>query len=222
MDKIRSQKKNIKSLFHFQSGERLAISILAILALIMSMVPSFVKKPGVGSDQVIADKIDTLLSGMGDKPRGNPGAYGYRDRPPHFAEAGTAEAFPRQPPTRRYDDGRYGSRSPRHPAADTGVTHRGRARYSGAYQRNSFEFKRRPEERARQIVEINRADTSDFIALPGIGRVLAARIVAYRRKLGGFSSVDQLAMVYGLKDSVFRMIAPRLVCDTVDLRNPDQ
>ena len=56
------------------------------------------------------------------------------------------------------------------------------------------------------VVDINRADTTAFIALPGIGSRLAARIVAFREKLGGFYSVDQLKEVYGLADSVFQKI----------------
>ena len=61
--------------------------------------------------------------------------------------------------------------------------------------------------------EINKADTSAFIALPGIGSKLAARIVLFREKLGGFYNVDQLKEVYGLQDSVYRKISPLLRCD---------
>jgi competence protein ComEA len=57
-----------------------------------------------------------------------------------------------------------------------------------------------------QTIDINTADTSLFIALPGIGSKLAARIVAFREKLGGFYSIEQIAEVYGLQDSVFQRI----------------
>ena len=55
-------------------------------------------------------------------------------------------------------------------------------------------------------VEINTADTSGFISLPGIGSKLATRIVLFREKLGGFHSIDQIREVYGLQDSVFQKI----------------
>lgn len=42
------------------------------------------------------------------------------------------------------------------------------------------------------IVELNQADTSMLKRIPGIGSVLARRIVAYRHRLGGFYRVEQL------------------------------
>jgi competence protein ComEA len=64
--------------------------------------------------------------------------------------------------------------------------------------------------RAKIIVDINEADTAAFVALPGIGSKLAARIVAFREKLGGFYSIEQIAETYGLPDSTYQMIKPLL------------
>ena len=55
-------------------------------------------------------------------------------------------------------------------------------------------------------IDINTADTSAFISLPGIGSKLAFRIVIFREKLGGFYSVDQIGEIYGLPDSTFQKI----------------
>lgn len=63
------------------------------------------------------------------------------------------------------------------------------------------------------VVDINAADTAALIALPGIGSKLAKRIVGFREKLGGFYSVNQMAEIYGLSDSVFQQIKPLLQCD---------
>jgi len=52
-----------------------------------------------------------------------------------------------------------------------------------------------------QPFDINTADTSQLIALKGIGATLAARIVKYRDGLGGFITPEQFRDVYGL-DSV--------------------
>ncbi len=49
--------------------------------------------------------------------------------------------------------------------------------------------------------DINTADTTQLIALKGIGSKLAARIVQYRDGLGGFLSSDQYTEIYGL-DSI--------------------
>ncbi len=72
-----------------------------------------------------------------------------------------------------------------------------------------------PEKRfaAPAIIDINTADTAAFIALPGIGSKLAARIVNFRDKLGGFYGVQQVAETYGLPDSTFDRIKPLLQCN---------
>ncbi|HEY2720504.1 MAG TPA: helix-hairpin-helix domain-containing protein [Chitinophagaceae bacterium] len=64
-------------------------------------------------------------------------------------------------------------------------------------------------------IEINSADTSAFIALPGIGSKLASRIVNFREKLGGFYSIGQVGETYGLPDSTFQKIKPLLNIDTI-------
>lgn len=56
------------------------------------------------------------------------------------------------------------------------------------------------------IADINTADTSSLISLPGIGSKLAARIVGFRDKLGGFYSTEQIKETYGLPDSTFQKI----------------
>jgi DNA uptake protein ComE-like DNA-binding protein len=61
-------------------------------------------------------------------------------------------------------------------------------------------------------IDINQADTTAFISLPGIGSKLASRIVNFRNKLGGFYSVEQVGETFGLPDSTFQLIKPRLQC----------
>lgn len=52
-----------------------------------------------------------------------------------------------------------------------------------------------------QPFDINTADSTQLIALKGIGSKLAARILRYRDDLGGFVSTAQYAEIYGL-DSI--------------------
>jgi len=59
-------------------------------------------------------------------------------------------------------------------------------------------------------VDINTADTSALIALPGIGSKLAARILNFRTRLGGFYSIDQVGETFGLPDTIFQKIKPYL------------
>lgn len=65
--------------------------------------------------------------------------------------------------------------------------------------------------RTIDVVDLAHADTTALIALPGIGPTLARRIIQFRDKCGGFYSPEQVAEVYGLKDSVFQQIKPYLL-----------
>ncbi len=67
-------------------------------------------------------------------------------------------------------------------------------------------------------IDINNSDTAAFIALPGIGSKLAARIVAFREKLGGFYKIEQVAETYALPDSTFQKIKTRLVMGNVSIK----
>jgi competence protein ComEA len=62
-------------------------------------------------------------------------------------------------------------------------------------------------------IEINKADSTELIALPGIGYKLASRIINFRDKLGGFYSVQQISEVYGLPDSTYSKIKDFMICD---------
>jgi competence ComEA-like helix-hairpin-helix protein len=75
---------------------------------------------------------------------------------------------------------------------------------------NNFKTPYEKKEPTVTVVDINTADTSTLIALPGIGSKLANRIVAFRERLGGFHSVNQLSETYGLPDSTFQKLKPRL------------
>lgn len=82
----------------------------------------------------------------------------------------------------------------------------------------AFAKKTDAENYRTKIIDINEADTSEFISLPGIGSKLAARIVNFRQKLGGFSSVNQLGETYGIPDSTFQLIKARLQCNNPSVK----
>ena len=58
--------------------------------------------------------------------------------------------------------------------------------------------------------DLNKADTTMLKSLPGLGHVLALRIISYREKLGGYFSIDQLKEVYGLQDTTIARFRSRL------------
>ena len=67
-------------------------------------------------------------------------------------------------------------------------------------------------------IDINTADTAAFISLPGIGSKLAARIVNFRDKLGGFYSINQVGETYGVPDSTFQKIKQYLKLETTSVK----
>lgn len=55
-------------------------------------------------------------------------------------------------------------------------------------------------------IDLNKADAQLLETLPGIGPVLAQRILDYRESSGGFASVEELKNVSGIGDKTFAAI----------------
>ena len=55
-------------------------------------------------------------------------------------------------------------------------------------------------------ININAASAAELEALPGVGKVLAERIVAHRERYGAFRRAEHLMMVRGFSDNKFRLI----------------
>lgn len=78
---------------------------------------------------------------------------------------------------------------------------------------NKLEYKKK----VPIILDINTADSADFLQLYGIGPTYASRIVKYRKALGGFKSIDQLKEVWGLKDSTVEKFKNQLILSDFQL-----
>lgn len=59
-------------------------------------------------------------------------------------------------------------------------------------------------------VDLNRASAAELDALPGIGPVLAGRIVAHRERVGAFRSTDDLLAVPGIGPKLHARLAERV------------
>jgi len=104
----------------------------------------------------------------------------------------------------------------------------GKTEWADVYWDDDKPAANKPEEYARKenetkrfsynIIDINTADTAAFISLPGIGSKLAARIVNFREKLGGFYSIAQVGETYGLPDSSFQKIRQYLKLENMSIR----
>ncbi len=81
------------------------------------------------------------------------------------------------------------------------------------YQKEKKDFNTVVNHAEPLILEINRADSTDFKQLKGIGNVLSKRIIKYRTKLGGFWSVQQLAEVYGIEKELIAGLSSQIVVE---------
>jgi len=63
----------------------------------------------------------------------------------------------------------------------------------------------------RPPVDLNRATTRELDRLPGIGPILAARIVEYRRRRGGFGSIGELISVPGIGRKRYAALKDRVM-----------
>lgn len=60
------------------------------------------------------------------------------------------------------------------------------------------------------LLDLNTATVQDLDALPGIGPVLAERIVAWRTERGRFASVDQLREVSGIGEAKYQQLKSKV------------
>jgi competence protein ComEA len=68
-------------------------------------------------------------------------------------------------------------------------------------------------------IDINNADSAAWVALPSIGPSYSKRIINFRNKLGGFYSINQVSETFGLPDSTFQLIRPKLyISDSLSVR----
>lgn len=63
---------------------------------------------------------------------------------------------------------------------------------------------------AGQVVDLNTGDVTALDSLPGVGPVLAQRILDWRTAHGRFSSVDELDEVSGIGDKLLSEIRPHV------------
>ena len=60
-------------------------------------------------------------------------------------------------------------------------------------------------------IDLNTADSATLESVPGIGKSLSQRIVAFREKNGPFQSVDELLKVQGVGEKSIQKLRPYLV-----------
>jgi competence ComEA-like helix-hairpin-helix protein len=67
------------------------------------------------------------------------------------------------------------------------------------------------------LVDAGQATAQELEVVRGIGPSLAARIVKYRSRLGGFYDKEQVREVYGISDTTWELVAPQLLVAVVSI-----
>ena len=70
-------------------------------------------------------------------------------------------------------------------------------------------------------VELHTADSAALRSIYGIGEKSVVEIMEYRRKLGGFARVEQLAEVKSVTESNFEKILQQIYCDSCNISKID-
>lgn len=77
-------------------------------------------------------------------------------------------------------------------------------------EEEAAEGRQAPDEMGEEVsdgrVNLNTASASELMTLAGIGQAKADSILAYRQKNGGFSSVEEIMQVEGIKEGVYNRI----------------
>jgi competence protein ComEA len=71
----------------------------------------------------------------------------------------------------------------------------------------------------RHVLDLNRATAKELESLPGIGAVLAERVIAYRKSVGRFRTVEDLREVAGIGAKKFDRLKPLVTVAAAETEN---
>ncbi|MBH0178519.1 MAG: ComEA family DNA-binding protein [Nitrospira sp.] len=71
----------------------------------------------------------------------------------------------------------------------------------------------------RHVVDLNSATAQELESLPGIGAVLAERVIAYRKSVGRFRAVEDLREVAGIGSKKFDRLKPLVTVAAAETKN---
>jgi len=64
--------------------------------------------------------------------------------------------------------------------------------------------------KSTRVVDINHATAEELTTLPGIGKVMAQRIIEFREKNGPFRRPEELLIIRGISEKRLKQILPRI------------
>ncbi len=70
---------------------------------------------------------------------------------------------------------------------------------------------------SHRLLDLNRADANELETLPGIGAVLAQRVIAFRESVGRFRRIEELRGVKGIGAKKFERLKSWVTVSTGDM-----
>lgn len=188
-----SKKKINKGLIVLNKGERTAvITLLSLIALLLGFSLFRPAIPLSKTARRSTHNLDSLLA-----------VYAARidpDEPPTTVN-----------PTALHET--YSDRKPKQTVKETPTSKTAPSKDLPVTTASSPVTKKTP-----RSLSLNDADSTELIALPQIGEVMASRIHRYRDRLGGYVRMDQLFEVKGMDTARFETIQPYLILETNTIR----
>ena len=83
--------------------------------------------------------------------------------------------------------------------------------YHGGHRGQLIEIDRDTPQQVQFLVDVNEADWPEIIQLPGLGEVLAQRVIADRQEKGPFHAIDDLTRVEGIGAKTLEKMRPYLM-----------
>jgi competence protein ComEA len=85
-----------------------------------------------------------------------------------------------------------------------------RERLSATNSQALSQTERPPSKPTQSCVNLNTATAEELTRLPGVGEVIAARIIAYRERHGPFRRPEEIIIIEGFSEKKYRAITGML------------
>ena len=222
-------KKIIKDYFSFNSRERVAIILLCCLMAFFWLLPEWYQKPqtqtGLTAKELIVPKEDAMhpvipvpvLKETSTRPKVEVKLFSFD--PNELSEMGWKKLGLRDKTIQtivhyRAKGGRF--HKPEDLKKIWGMLPQDAERLIPYV---TLPVEEKPDDKKNQPIPnkmdqpilINQASAAELSRLPGLSKSLAARMIKFRDKIGGFQSLDQVRKTYGITDSIFHLISPLIV-----------